>query len=61
VEKKRVKTMTRYRVEIELMPIAYELEGENEDKAKEYAEECFFDEALYDLLKHASYKIVEVE
>ncbi len=53
--------MTRYRVEIELMPVAYELEGENEDKAKEYAEECFFDEALYDLLKHASYKIVEVE
>lgn len=53
--------MTRYRVEIELIPVAYELEGENADKAKEYAEECFFDEALYDLLKHASYKIVEVE
>jgi hypothetical protein len=61
VKEKRVKTMTRYRVEIELIPVAYELEGENADKAKEYAEECFFDEALYDLLKHASYKIVEVE
>lgn len=50
----------RYRIEIELMPVSYELEGESADKAREYAEECFFDEALYDLLKHAKYTIVEV-
>lgn len=53
--------MTLYRVEIELLPIAYEVEGESEDKAKEFADQCFFDEAMYDLLKYAKYKIVEVE
>jgi hypothetical protein len=51
----------RYRLEIELLPVAYEVEGESEDKAREYARECFFDEAMYDLLKHAKYTIVEVE
>jgi hypothetical protein len=50
----------RYRIEIELLPVAYEVEGESEDKAKEYAEECFYDETMYDLLKYAKYTIVEV-
>jgi hypothetical protein len=52
--------MKTYRVQIDFMPIGYEVEAENEDKAIEYAEECFFQETNYDILKHAKYTIDEV-
>ena len=52
--------MKRYQIQIELLPIGYEIEAEGEDKAKEYADEYFFDETMYDLLKYAKYTIQEV-
>jgi len=52
--------MKRYRVTIELAPLGYEVEAFTEDKAMEYAEECFFQETDYDVLKHAKYTIEEV-
>ena len=55
------KQAKKYRVEIELLPLGYEIEATDEDKAKEYAHECFYDETMYDLLKYAKYKIVEVK
>jgi hypothetical protein len=54
------KQTKKYRVEIELLPLGYEIKATDEDKAKEYAQECFYDETMYDLLKYAKYKIVEV-
>ena len=52
--------MKRYRVQIELMPLGYEVEAFTEDKAVDYAEECFFQEVNYDILKHAKYTVEEV-
>lgn len=52
--------MKKYRIQIDLSPVGYELEAEGEDKAQEYAQECFYDETMYDLLKYAKYTIVEV-
>jgi hypothetical protein len=50
--------MATYRVTIKLQPISYELEASSVTKAKEYAEEFFNDETIYDILKNADY-IVE--
>jgi hypothetical protein len=53
--------MKRYRVTIDLNSISYEIEAENEEKAIEYAEECFYEETLYDILKWANYITEEQE
>jgi hypothetical protein len=53
--------MELYRVTINFNPISYELEAENEDKAIEYAQECFFDETLYDIIKWADLKVQQME
>jgi hypothetical protein len=45
--------MQNYRITIELMPISYEIEAENEEKAKEYAKEFFFDETIHDIFDGA--------
>ena len=45
--------MKNYRITVELVPISYEIEAENEEKAKEYAKDCFFDETIYDIFKYA--------
>lgn len=45
--------MQKHRVTIELMPISYEIEAENEDKAKEYAMDCFFDEKVHEIFEHS--------
>jgi hypothetical protein len=49
--------MRKYRVTINLNSISYELDAENEQKATEYAQECFYDEKAYDLIKWATYEI----
>jgi hypothetical protein len=53
--------MPRYRVTIELNPVSYELEAEDEDKAIESAKECYYGETLADLVKWASYTTEEQE
>ena len=53
--------MNKYRVTVNLNSISYEFEAENEAKAIEFAEECFYDETLYDILKWANYEIEEQE
>jgi hypothetical protein len=53
--------MKRYRVTIELAQLGYEVEAFTEDKAFEYAEECYFQESNYDVLKHAKYTIEEIK
>ena len=53
--------MKLYRVTIDLNSVSYELEADDEEKAIEYAQECFYDEKLYDLLKWANYDINEME
>ena len=52
--------MPKYRVTIDLNSISYEIDADNEDKAVEYAQECFNDETLYDVLKWAEYQTEEV-
>jgi len=53
--------MKRYRVTIELNPISYEIEAESKGKAIEYAQECYYEETLYDLAKWAEYTTEEQE
>ena len=53
--------MKKYRISIELMPISYEIEAENEEKAKEYAQDCFFDETVYDIFENAELNVSELE
>lgn len=53
--------MELYRVTIDLNSISYELEAESEDKAIEFAQECFFDETLYDIIKWADFKTYQYE
>jgi hypothetical protein len=53
--------MDRYRITIDLNSISYELEAESESKAIEYAQECFFDEKLYDLIKWANFQTYQYE
>ena len=53
--------MELYRVTIDLNSISYEVEAESEDKAIEFAQECFFDETLYDIIKWADYKTQQLE
>lgn len=53
--------MNKYRVTVNLNSISYEFEAENETKAIEFTEECFYDETLYDILKWANYEIEEQE
>jgi hypothetical protein len=53
--------MARYRVTINLNPISYEIEADNEEKAIEYAQECYYDETLYDLVKWATFSTEEQE
>ena len=53
--------MNKYKVTINLNSISYELEAENDSKAVEYAQECFYDEKLYDIIKRASYQIDELK
>ena len=45
--------MKNYRITVELVPISYEIQAESEEKAKEYAKDCFFDETIYDIFKYA--------
>jgi hypothetical protein len=45
--------MKNYRITVELVPISYEIQAESEEKAKEYAKECFFDETIYDIFENA--------
>ena len=47
--------MGLYRITIDLNSISYELEAENEDKAIEYAKECFTDETPHDIIKWANF------
>jgi hypothetical protein len=49
--------MKNYRVSIELMPISYEFEAENEEKAREFAMDCFFDEKIHNIFKNAELQI----
>ena len=53
--------MSKYRVEITLQPIAYEVEAESEEKAVEMARDIFFEESHYDILKYADYDTEEME
>ena len=53
--------MELYRVTIDLNSISYELEAENEDKAIEYAKECFTDETPYDIIKWANFHTHQYE
>jgi hypothetical protein len=53
--------MELYRVTIDLNSISYEVEAESESKAIEFAQECFFDETLYDIIKWADYKTQQLE
>jgi hypothetical protein len=53
--------MKNYRITIELVPISYEIEAESEEKAKEYAKECFFDETIYDIFENAELQIQQLE
>jgi hypothetical protein len=53
--------MKTYKVTINLNSISYEVEAENEEKAIEYAQKCFYDETLYDVLKWANYETEEME
>lgn len=53
--------MELYRVTIDLNPISYELEAESEDKAIEYAQECFFDETIYDIIGSADFEVQQME
>lgn len=45
--------MKNYRITVELVPISYEIQAESEEKAKEYATDCFFDETIYDIFENA--------
>jgi hypothetical protein len=49
--------MKNYRVTIELVPISYEFEAENEEKAREFAMDCFFDEKVHNIFKNAELQI----
>jgi hypothetical protein len=53
--------MKLYRITIDLNSISYEVEAESESKAIEFAQECFFDETLYDIIKSADYKTQQLE
>jgi hypothetical protein len=53
--------MELYRVTIDLNSISYEVEAESESKAIEFAQECFFDETLYDIIKWADFKTHKYE
>jgi len=53
--------MKNYRITVELVPISYEIEAENEEKAKEYAKDCFFDETIYDIFKYAELQTQQLE
>lgn len=48
--------MTKYLVTINLNSISYEIEADNEEKAIESAQECFYDETMYDVIKWADYE-----
>jgi hypothetical protein len=53
--------MKNYRITIELVPISYEIQAESEEKAKEYAKDCFFDETIYDIFENAELQIQQLE
>lgn len=53
--------MKKYEVRIYLNSLSYEVEAESEEKAIEYAEEIFYEETMYDLIKRADYEINELE
>ena len=53
--------MSLYRITVELVPISYEIEAESEEKAKEYAKDCFFDETIYDIFENAELILSELE
>jgi hypothetical protein len=53
--------MSLYRVTIDLKSISYEFEAESEEKAVEFAQECFFDETLYDIIKWADIQTYQYE
>lgn len=53
--------MKLYRVTIDLNSISYEIEAEDESKAIDLAQECFYDEKLYDILKWADFQTEELE
>lgn len=53
--------MELYRITINFNPISYELEAESEDKAIEYAQECFFDEKLHDIIGSADLEVQQME
>lgn len=52
--------MKRYRVEINLMPIGYEVEADSFEEALEMAKDNFMDEKLPDILEHANYQTEEM-
>lgn len=51
--------MAKYRITINLNSISYELEAKSDLEAVEYAQECFYTESLYDVIKWADYEIEE--
>ena len=53
--------MSLYRITIDLKPISYEIEAESEEKAIEFAQECFYDETLYDIIKYADIQTYQYE
>ena len=53
--------MSLYRITIDLKSISYEVEAESEEKAIEFAQECFFDETLYDVIKYADIQTYQYE
>lgn len=53
--------MKLYRITIDLKPISYEVEAENEEKAIEFAQECFSDETIYDIIKYADFQTYQYE
>lgn len=52
--------MPKYEVRVNLNSISYEIEADSEEKAIEYAQECFSDESTYDILKWADYGVEEI-
>lgn len=53
--------MALYKVTIDLNSISYEIEAENEDKAIELAQDCFYEEKSFDIIKWANYLVSELE
>ena len=51
--------MREYEIKVELGAVYYTIEGESEESAIAKAQDYIYDEAMYDLLKGATYSIHE--